>query len=88
METGAVDTYAAGPLNWAGYFIDKYFTGFQLKTWEDDLRYILRDVQENVDARAVEGSNPQYNVVKGEWDPQTPSQSYILNNVCQSTSCN
>ena len=65
----------------------KDITGFQLRTWEDDLRYVLRDVK-NLDPMAVEGSNPKYNIVKGEWDPQTPSQDYILNNVCQSTSCN
>ena len=94
VETGAVDTYAGGghffspaarPLNWAGYYI---FRNKQLKIWEEDLRYILRDIQMNLDSKAVQGSNPQYNIVKGIWDPQTPSQSYILNNVCQSTSCN
>lgn len=57
-------------------------------TWEDDLRYILRDVQQNVDSKAVQGTNPQWNVVQGAWDPQSPTQSYILNNVCQSTTCN
>jgi leucyl-tRNA synthetase len=91
IESGAVDTYAGGklqhPLNYLGYYVAK---GDQVKVWEDDLRYILRDLQANGDSTAVQGTKPQYNVVKGAWDPnpQVPSQSYILNNVCQATTCN
>jgi hypothetical protein len=92
VETGAVDTYFGSenpkvhPLNWAGYYI---FRGDQLKTWEEDLRYILRDiVQKHIDPRAVQGTNAQYNIVGGAWNPQSPSQTQILNNVCQQPTCN
>lgn len=68
IEIGAVDTYAGGklrhPLNYAGYYLAK---GDQIKVWEDDLRYILRDVQKSVDPNALQGTKPQYNVVKGAW---------------------
>jgi hypothetical protein len=88
IETGAVDTYYGSwlthPANWVGY---KVMRGGQLKGWEDDLRYILRQVQ-SIDPNAVQGTTPQFNMVKGAWNPPTPSKSYILNNVCQSTSCN
>jgi hypothetical protein len=97
IETGAVDTYNGGgnalsPLlsskNWFGYYFFRYQ---QMKIWEEDLRYILSDlVQSKTDINAVQGTTPQYNVVQGVWNPQPPlpSQAYILNNVCQSTSCN
>jgi hypothetical protein len=85
---GGLTNAPGGPLNWAMYYADYRFTGFQLKTWEDDLRYILRDVVRNVDRNAVQGTHPQYNIVKGAWNAQSPlSESDILYNVCQSTSC-
>jgi len=86
IETGAVDTYAVLLLNpsrsaenIAGYYV---FRQRQMKTWADDLRYIQQKLG------APQGSTPQYNVVDGQWNPQWPPQSYILNNVCQSTTCN
>lgn len=90
VETGAVDTYAGPfrkhPFNYLGY----YYLGKsdQLKTWEDDLRYILKAVQTVDDPNATQGGNASYNRVKGVWDPTTPTQADILNNVCQATSCN
>ena len=93
VETGAVDTNAgpAGlhPINWASYYIDRQLTGFQLRIWEEDLRYILKDIQQTgLDSKTKQGSIPQYNIVQGVWNPQSPSQSDILNNVCQHPSCN
>lgn len=91
VETGAVDTSYGGllhPLNYAGYYLTK---GIQLKTWEDDLRYIFNQIKANDDPHAVEGTTPQYNIVKGEWNqavPGSPSQTDILENVCQSSTCN
>jgi hypothetical protein len=94
VETGAVDTYAGAsnmyspllhPLNFSGYYI---FHNKQLKIWEEDLRYILKAVQTNDDSGARQGTNLQWNVVKGAWNPPSPSQNYILYNVCQSMSCN
>jgi hypothetical protein len=90
VETGAVDTYAGPaykhPLNYLGYYLAR---GDQIRTWQDNLRYILRDlVQSGTDPNAKEGGNPSYNIVNGVWDPPSPTQSYILNNVCQLPSCN
>jgi len=95
VETGAVDTYAGAgniispllhPLNYSGYYIFKYK---QLKIWEEDLRYILKDiVQSRTDLNAKQGTNPLYNRVKGDWNPASPSQTEIKYNVCQSTDCN
>ncbi|MGH9691151.1 MAG: hypothetical protein ACRD4C_08770 [Candidatus Acidiferrales bacterium] len=80
-ETGAVDTNAPGPLNWAGYWVF-HLLGTQTKMWREYLRYIQSQIG------AAQGSNPAYNFVNGEWNPASPSQSDILYNVCQATSCN
>ena len=82
VETGAVDTPEPTNVfrNYAGFYL---FKARQLKCWEDYLRYILGKLVESGSARR--GSNPAYNIVKGKWDYD---QSYILNNVCQASSCN
>lgn len=88
IETGAVDTaygsWFIHPVNNSGYFI---MHGDQLQMWEDDLRYILSKVQ-SLDAHAVQRTQQQYNVVHGAWNPATPTKTYLLNNICQSTICN
>lgn len=88
VETGAVDTSAGGFKNYLGYLA---LYKIQLKTWEDDLRYVFNQIKVNDDRSAVEGSTPQYNIVKGEWNQAvsgSPSQTDILQNVCQSSTCN
>jgi hypothetical protein len=91
VETAALDTYAGSavkhPLNWAGYYVDYLISGTQLKTWEDDLRYILKAVQSNDDSKAVQGTIPRWNIVKGVWNPSSPDESDILNTVCQAQTC-
>jgi len=77
IETGASDSPGPGRKNYAGFFIAK---GKVLKTWEEYLRYIQRDLH------AQQGSNPSLNVVEGEYDDS--KRDYILLNVCQATSCN
>jgi hypothetical protein len=83
VETGAVDTHAPGPVNWAGYYA---LQGVQIESWRQYMQYILTTLK-TIDPSAHQGSTPKYNLVNGEWN-QSPSQAYILNNVCQASSCN
>ncbi len=84
IETGAVDRQGPGLKNFAGYWL---FQGFQEKMWRDYLQFILFDIH-NWDPSAVQGSNPLYNRITGEFEPTTPSQVDILENVCESAACN
>jgi hypothetical protein len=85
IETGAADTSAPGPLNYLGYRILKKP---QIKIWQEYLQFILRNLHGNADPNATQGSNPVYNNVTGVWNPNSPSLSTILYNVCQASSCN
>lgn len=84
IETGAVDTSGPGLKNYVGYFL---FKAQQKKMWKEYLGYILFNIRA-LDSNAVQGTQIQYNILKGVWDPSTPTQSDILNNVCQASSCN
>src|SRR5579864_2520814 len=75
---GAVDTHAPGLVNWAGYWA---LRGVQIESWRQYMQYILTTLK-TLDPSAHQGSTPEYNIVNGEWN-QSPSQAYILNNVCQ-----
>jgi hypothetical protein len=97
VETGAIDTYAGGglpgspfrhPLNWMGYYV--VGRQDQLKIWEEDLRYILRDIQQTLDSSAVQGTTLRRDLVKGVWspDPDAPTQTAVFEVVCQAPTCN
>lgn len=85
IETGAVDTSAPGPLNYAGYWT---FRGLQKKLWQEYLEFILSDIvkPQHLDPNATEIINPAYPVY-GIWNPASPSQSDILYQVCQASTC-
>jgi hypothetical protein len=82
VETGAVDTPGPGPQNYIGYYLTK---SDQIKVWQEDLQYILRDLSNQ--GLAVKGSNSTFNLVNGEWnDARKP---YIWNYLCFSSAwCN
>jgi len=83
IETGAADLPGPGRKNYWGYF---FFAPNQIEVWHQYLEFILSDIRQNLDPNVSQGSTFQYNLVQGEWGYQ--SQSYILNNVCQSSWCN
>jgi hypothetical protein len=100
IETGAYDQPGAGlipgqiAVNWAGYYI---FQGTVKKSWMKYLQFIKAAIG------APQGSHlnnslggisfrtfPPWNgpVLNGYWDYFGDFTNYILNNVCQATSCN
>jgi len=86
VETGAVDTWGPGGTNYLGYWL---FRRLQLKLWREYLDFILTDIRKpgHLDPNASEGIKPAYHP-EGEWNPASPSQSDILFQVCQASSCN
>ena len=102
IETGAYDQPATDPsylgfggmANWFGYYISQ---SAQVRGWEDLMNYIKTKLA------APQGSNlvnhlggiplrtypwPNGPLLKGYYDYFGDFTQYILNNVCQSTSCN
>jgi len=90
IETGAYDQPGPGPKNYVGYFIatSKVSTG-----WKHFLQFIQNDLH------ASQGSQlnhlggqprtiPQSELLEGFWDIDGEYTGYILNNVCQASSCN
>jgi hypothetical protein len=69
IETGAADRPHPGPLNYIGY----YLANGQLRVWQEFLQFIRRDLH------AAQGSNPQYNLVKGT---RNYDLTYILQEMC------
>ena len=78
VETGAVVSHGPTPLNYIGYFL---FKSNELKSWQEYLEFIKKDLN------APQGSNPAYNIVGGVWNPRSPSQTDILMNVCNASTC-
>lgn len=63
--------------------------GLQLKLWREYLLSIVVNIQmSGLDPNVAEGSNPTYKHVNGVWNPGSPSQSDILYQVCQASTCN
>jgi hypothetical protein len=89
IETGAADTSGPGPLTYLGYYL---FKKRQIKIWQEYLQFILSDIQSNKngtgDPNATQGSTPIYNNVGGGWNPNSPSLTNIMYNVCQAPTCN
>ena len=85
IETGGADLAAPGPINAIGEWLLHYK---QVKLWQEDLRFILSDMRQNIDPNVTEISDPLYDRVDGEWQQGSPTQSEILNNVCQASWCN
>jgi IPT/TIG domain/Bacterial Ig-like domain (group 2)/Galactose oxidase, central domain len=94
IETGAYDQPGPGLKNYAGYFLASSVVS---RSWYDYLQFIQNDLH------ASQGSNLQGTLgglqvplypfdpdvlSEGYWDFPGVYTNYILNNVCQSTSCN
>ncbi|MGB9072841.1 MAG: hypothetical protein WCC22_09220 [Terriglobales bacterium] len=96
IETGAYDQPGPGPANYIGYFLAK---GEVSRGWYEYLQWIQRDLhaQTGTNLRNTLGGikvSPFWMTLegttlhKGYWDVPGDFTNYILNNVCQSTSCN
>lgn len=95
IETGAYDQPGPGPKNYLGYYVPGRW--MVSKGWYKYLLYIRDKLQ------ARQGSSlqntlggirlrnyawPDGPLVEGYWDYDADFTSYILNNVCQSQTCN
>jgi len=94
IETGAYDQPGPGPLNYFGYYLAR---GIVLKAWYQYLKVIQNAVSasEGMNLQGTIGGMQIYtypydheSLLKGYWDYPATYTNYILNNVCQSTSCN
>ncbi len=84
VETGAVDTSGPGGKNYLGYWLSRRL---QLKFWREYLEFIPSDMSmSGLDPNVIEvfGAYPTV----GVWNPVSPSQSDILYQVCQASTCN
>ena len=94
IETGAYDEPGPGLKNFAGYYIAQ---GDILKGWKEFIQYIQSQLQAPLGSNlnnTLGGTKIQtfpwetINLTEGYWDYGGQFTNYILNNVCQSTSCN
>ena len=94
IETGAYDQPAPGLLNYAGYYVAK---GMVLQGWQKYLEYIkIRlNAPQGVNLQNSQGGINLRNylwtdgtLLNGYWDYFGDFTQYILNNVCQSATCN
>jgi hypothetical protein len=90
VETGAYDQPGPGLKNFAGYYIAQRDLS---RGWQQYLAYIQKELN------APQGTHlsnslggiplaPYSSLLQGYWDYGGSFTTYILNNVCQSTSCN
>ena len=94
IETGAYDAPAPGPLNYAGYYLSE---GTVKQAWKEYMLYIQTTSLKVPQGTHIKtslggitlGDLSPYNgpIVNGYWDYSGAFTNYILNNVCQSTSC-
>ena len=85
IETGAADV--PGPTV-QDYLGEKVMNYRQRRVWEQDFTFILNNIRANIDPNVTQGLQPQYNHLGGLRNPQSPTQTDILMNVCQSSWCN
>jgi hypothetical protein len=93
IETGAYDQPGPGLLNYAGYYVSQ---GTLSKSWQAYLEYIQvalnatrgSSLRNSLGGIQVRGFPSNGTLLKGYWDYLGDFTKYILNNVCQSTSCN
>lgn len=94
IETGGYDQPGPGPKNYAGYY---WARGDVVNGWKQLLQFVQRALKAPVGSnlhntlggiplRKYLWGNPT--LLDGYWDWDGDFTNYILNNVCQSTSCN
>jgi hypothetical protein len=94
IETGAYDQPGPGLKNYSGYYIAK---GDILLGWQQYLQFIqsrlhapqgsnLHNTLGGIQLQTYPWGNPT--LLEGYWDYPGTFTDYILDNVCQSTSCN
>ena len=90
VETGGYDQPGPGLKNFAGYYIAK---GDISSGWQQFIQYIQAQLNAP-QGSSLNGSlggiklSPYSSLLQGYWDYSGAFTNYILNNVCQSTSCN
>lgn len=90
VETGAYDGSGPGLTNYVGYFITQ---GTISKSWRGYLEYIKKDlgaqqILRGIQIGGVPGTANPNTMLNGLYDYLGDYTNYILNNVCQSQSCN
>jgi hypothetical protein len=97
IETGAYDQPGPGPKNYAGYYISR---GDIAGGWAQYLRFIQQALKapQGSNLHNTLGGTQIINYFPNQWEPRTlidgywdyagSLTNYILNNVCQSTTCN
>jgi len=96
IETGAYDSPGPGPKNYTGYYLASGKDGMISRGWREYMEYILkqpdlgayRGLKNKFDVGGVGIDIPADDLLTGFWDRFDMYTPYILNNVCQSTSCN
>ncbi len=91
IETGAYDSPGPGPVNYAGYFLSPPIVQYSWQKYMEFLQTRLGAPQGTNLANSLGGitlKRPHSTLVHGYWDYAGDFTSYILNNVCLSTSCN
>jgi len=93
IETGAYDQPAVGAKNYVGYYI---LRRMMTAGWQEYLNYVrnalfnpaegILDHLGQIPLRSYPW--PNGSLLEGYWDYNGDFTNYILNNVCQSTSCN
>ena len=95
VETGAYDQPGPGPLNYAGYYV---FQGVISRGWREYMQFIQRDIhasqgthlRNSLGGITLDFTRVPFDpnaLLNGYWDYWGDFTNYILNNVCQSTSC-
>jgi len=96
VETGAYDQPGPGLKNYAGYYIAQ-LDGAILGGWQQYMQFIQKSLNAPLGSNlngALGGIKlrkypwPDGPLLKGYWDYFGDFTGYILDNVCQSTSCN
>jgi hypothetical protein len=88
VETGAYDQPGPGLKNYVGYYLARTDILFG---WSEFLKFISDDLHASVGSnlRTIGGQPVDVNhLYQGIRDNSGVLTGYILNNICQSTSCN
>jgi hypothetical protein len=94
IETGAYDHPAPGPKNFWGYYLG---LGTVSRGWKQYMQFIQADLPapQGHNLNNVVGGIPlkkyplrDIDLLGGYWDYDSDFTTYLLNNICQSTSCN
>jgi hypothetical protein len=94
IETGGYDGPGPGAKNYVGYYLASGEDGMISRGWREYVRYVQsalgapHGLQSGFDLGGTGVAIPWHELFEGFWDHSGLYKNYILNNVCQSASCN